>query len=244
MSFSFQFSSGPWESIPSAIAAVLLVMCLFFLAIGVVMYVFHAIGLFTIAKRRQIKNYWLAWIPVGDAWILGNIADQYDYVSKGKYKKSRFLLLWLDAAMLLAAVGLVIYIFGNLIPTLTYASEAYIAQVFLGYLICVILVMAVEVTAMVFLYIAYYKLYQSCDPDRAVLFIVLSVIISVTLPFFVFAIRKKDLGMYPRPQPMGGPCGPGTNPLQADPRLGPQEPIYGGSQAPRPEPGSGPQDFE
>ena len=53
----------------------------------------------------------------------------------------------------------------------------------------------------VMIYIALYKVYKSCDPKHAVLFLVLSIIFNITLPFFVFACRNKDLGM---PQPDGG----------------------------------------
>ena len=49
-----------------------------------------------------------------------------------------------------------------------------------------------------------YDLYTSCSPQNNVLFLVLSIFFTVTEPFFLFFLRKKDGGMPPRrtaPQP-------------------------------------------
>ena len=47
-------------------------------------------------------------------------------------------------------------------------------------------------------YIAMYDLYLSVNPANAVLFLVLSIFISITEPFFIFFNRNKDGGMPPR----------------------------------------------
>ena len=69
--------------------------------------------------------------------------------------------------------------------------------VLLGYLA----IIALAITTTVYMYLCYYDLFNSCNPGNAVLFLVLSIIFPVTLPFFIFACRKKDLGMPPRKQP-------------------------------------------
>ena len=46
-----------------------------------------------------------------------------------------------------------------------------------------------------------YDLYKSCNPSRAVLFLLLSIFVAYPQPFFVFACRNQDLGMPPRRQP-------------------------------------------
>ena len=61
--------------------------------ISVVAYVFTALSLYTIAKRRGIRNPWLAWIPVADVWVLGSLSDQYRYVVKREIKSKRKALL-------------------------------------------------------------------------------------------------------------------------------------------------------
>jgi len=54
----------------------------------------------------------------------------------------------------------------------------------------------------VFQYVAYYDLFASSHPSNATLYLVLAIVFQVTLPFFVFACRKKDEGMPPRKQPV------------------------------------------
>ena len=60
-----------WMMLSTFLIAVLIIT----IAICVVMYVFEALSLFTIAKRRGIPNYGLAWVPVGNMWIVGKLAD-------------------------------------------------------------------------------------------------------------------------------------------------------------------------
>ena len=55
--------------------------------ISIVFYIFSSIGLYTIAKRRGIPGAGWAWVPLGNLWILGSIADQYDLVAKNAKKK-------------------------------------------------------------------------------------------------------------------------------------------------------------
>ena len=73
--------------------------------ISIAVYVLYALGLYTIAQRRGIANAWLAWIPMGNLWILGCIAD--DYVARTAGRKPNFrtwlIILNVVTAVLLAA---------------------------------------------------------------------------------------------------------------------------------------------
>ena len=63
-------------------------------------------------------------------------------------------------------------------------------------------VTVMQIVAAVFRYIALYDLYQSCEPGNAVLYLLFSILLNVTLPFFVFACRDSDEGMPARqPEP-------------------------------------------
>lgn len=177
------------------------VFYLIMLAFSVAQYVLHAIGLYAVAKRRGIRNPWLSWIPVAEVWILGSISDQYQYVKKGKIRNRRKVLLGLEIGMILAMIamlGSVITMVGNEAFSATgdMLIGASVAAILLGYLAFLI----IAVVAVVFMAIAYYDYYVSCDPNNAVLYLVLSILIPVTMPFFVFFSRKKDLGMPPRKQ--------------------------------------------
>ena len=47
-------------------------------------------------------------------------------------------------------------------------------------------------------YMALYDVYRSMDPSNCVLFTILSILVSITEPFFLFFNRYKDEGMPPR----------------------------------------------
>jgi uncharacterized membrane protein YbhN (UPF0104 family) len=74
---------------------------------GIISYVFMAIGMYTIAKRRGINFPWLAWLPFGSSWMLGCISDEYRYVVKGQEKSKRKLMLGLDIAVSVLAVVMI-----------------------------------------------------------------------------------------------------------------------------------------
>ena len=59
-------------------------------------------------------------------------------------------------------------------------------------------VIAASITYSVFAYICYYDLFRSCSPKNAVLYLVLSIVVSITMPFFIFACRNSDEGMPPK----------------------------------------------
>lgn len=61
--------------------------------------------------------------------------------------------------------------------------------------------MVLAIILAVFQYIALYDLYHSADPNNAVLYLILSIFFNITIYFFLFFNRKKDLGMPPRKQP-------------------------------------------
>ena len=183
---------------------VLYLLIMFFTtAFSLVCYVLQSYGLYTIANRRGIRNSWLAWVPIGNVWILGSISDQYQYVAKGKVKNRRKLLLGLNIGLVVATVGWFIAILASALMSESVANGVitFVLIMLLGYLAFLTMV----VIATVYMYLCCYDLYNSCNPSNGVLFLVLSIIFSVTLPFFIFACRKKDLGMPPKKKPAPQP---------------------------------------
>ena len=180
------------------------VYMLFTLGISVAVYVLQALSLYTIAKRRGIQKPWLAWIPVGDMWIKGCISDQYQYVVKGKVKNKRKWLLGLNLAMWGTYV-LFFVAFGSMMVDVisdTYGAEYFGVGGLLGMIVAFVAMMGFCIAIVVLQYMALYDLYRSCDPGNAVLFLVLSIFVSICHVIFPLVCRKKDLGMPPRrPQP-------------------------------------------
>lgn len=167
--------------------------------LSIVMYIFSSLGFYTLAKRRGILHPGLAWVPVcGTRWILGSLSDQYASLTGAKLRCSRHILLWGELVLTAAAIPLLVFAIQLLTATL--AGQDVTMQLMQLNGVQTLLNLA-SIALSVMIYIALYKVYKSCDPKHAVLFLVLSIIFNITLPFFVFACRNKDLGM---PQPDGG----------------------------------------
>ena len=58
--------------------------------IELVLYVLKSIGLYSLASNAGIQNSWLAWLPIGDMYILAKIVKTVDI---GGYKVPRIELL-------------------------------------------------------------------------------------------------------------------------------------------------------
>jgi len=178
--------------------------------LGLVCYVFRAISLYTIAQRRGLNHPWLAWVPVGFEWLLGSVSDQYQYLVKERNTSRRKLMLCFSIITLLS--GLVVFVIAvamvvRLVISAPMMTEAQIAQMILGPVMTVLvfsmILSVIAIVLLVFRCISMYDLYRSCQPDNAVLYLVLGIFFNFLEPVFVMLVRKKDEGMPPRkPEPV------------------------------------------
>ena len=176
---------------------------------GLVGYVLGAIALYTLAQRRGIQHAWLAWIPVGNVWILGSLADQYKYVARREVKNKRKTLLTLS--IIQAAAGLILFAVtvGTIVNAVLgsssgrYGEEEIFASLMIPVLILIFLSLplaGVAIAKTVIRFMALYNVFESCIPENATMFLVLSIFFRITEPFFLFFNRMKDTGMV-RTQP-------------------------------------------
>lgn len=64
-------------------------------------YIFGAIGLYTMAKRASIGNEWLAFIPIGNAYIIGELIDKkLNWFTFGKSGGIKLLIIFIGAFIL------------------------------------------------------------------------------------------------------------------------------------------------
>lgn len=175
------------------------------LAFLVVAYVLEGKALSAIARRRGIEKPWLAWVPVGSSWLLGAISDQYRYVAHGQVRNRRKLLSWLTgalyAAMTVFFAILGIWMVASISAAVSSGEEAFLTAYFGGFVVIYLFVLAyagIAAVASVFQYMAYYDLFRSCEPQKSLVYLLVSIFTSYPLPFFVYSCRNKDLGMPPR----------------------------------------------
>ena len=205
MHYSYSYSADSEEGL---VAMILFYALYAFFGGGfaILLYVFRSMGVYSIAKRRELKNPWFAWIPVVDQYLLGSLSDQYQYVVKGKVRNKRKWLLGLNIAMaalytvfVCVLIGTIVKLTGNAMDGFSEAKMEMMAlRSMLSLLAGSVPVLVVSIAAKVIRYVALYDVYTSVDPKNNVLFIVLNILFPVTEPFFLFFSRKKDDGMPPR----------------------------------------------
>ena len=193
------YGSNPAVVIGRIFAALMRTFGTFGAVLQILCYVFTSLALYTIAKRRGIRNYGLAWVPVANLWILGSISDQYKYVTAGKVQGRRKLLLGLGIVNALSSVLAVSVAVAVVMNALTASSiENWLIGLAWALGAVALLILLVDIIFIVLYFISLYNVYASCMPGNATLFLVLSIFFSVTTPFFLFACREKDDGMPPR----------------------------------------------
>lgn len=184
------------------------VLSVVYMLLSVGIYIVASLSMHAMAKRRFIEKAWLAWIPVGNLWILGSIADHYHLCARGRVKSRRKVLMATCIAMVVIYVASMILGFSMvkaLLPVIDLATGKIIGNWMgaigshlIGLMVLYLLLVAVSIVQLVFAYICYYDLFRSCDPKNAVIYLVLSIVFPVILPVFLFACRHKQLGLTPQ----------------------------------------------
>lgn len=220
--FNLPFSHSA-AGVLGAFAVLFILVYLLILAYGILSYVLTSLGFYTMAKRRGIRNYGLAWVPVANMWIIGSLADQYDLAIKGRETGYRRKLL--TTSIISAAGALLLFIAafaGGIIAALSQDSSAAGGAAAVGALVLFLVLLVLEILLYVFYYISLHKVFMSCNPGTATTFLVLAIVINATLPFFVFADRNKDLGFPLRP----------ADPAPQEPAPAPEIPAMPAAAAP------------
>lgn len=189
------------EYIVKTLAGVFAAIMICALLVRLALFVFRAFSLHKIARRRGIHNAWMAWVPVCGDWIMGSVADQYQYVVKGRIANRRLPLFLLHVAVM----GLQIVVSALSFSVLTAVLRMVFAGV--GYPSAGQIVgLTVACGAQFFVTVAYlvircfvtYDLYASCTSRNNVVFLVLGLLFRVLEPVFFFVCRNMEEGMPPR----------------------------------------------
>ncbi|WP_303869496.1 DUF4190 domain-containing protein [Acetobacterium wieringae] len=164
-------SSRPdsFMAIMPVIMSVLGIILVVSLVIGLICYVFNSLGLYTMAKNRNLDNPWLAWIPLASSYLMGELINDDVSISTWHipYAKLFLPLMGLALTVVMTILGFIPY---------------------LGAFMGIILSLALSF----YYYAAQFWLYSIYDKDHRVLYLVLSIILPFLGPIFVFVIRNRD----------------------------------------------------
>lgn len=181
------------------VIAVVLIIGLVAFGLGVANYIMTSMSLYTIANRRKISNPWLAWLPLGASWITGAIVDRHDEM-QGVRRKWRITLLVLELIFYVAyIIGFVAMIF--FIVAVGISQESSIADIgmFLGAFLVAYAVLIAAVLAATVLafcrYICIYKIFEVTRPEKAIKYILLSLLVPLASAVCLLKCKDSILGM-------------------------------------------------
>lgn len=168
--------------------------------IGIAIYLLESISVYKMAKSAEIKNPWLAFIPVANDWVFGTLAEKYK--KKNGIKSARFgiILPVLEGIVFIESIALTIFTVISIKEITGYALDAVntsaemAPEQFMSLIPVIILyfaLMAVAIAYAVVFFIALWRVYSSFDKSNATLYIVLSVIFTISVPIILFIIRNR-----------------------------------------------------
>ena len=170
------------------------------LLIGLALYLLESIGVYKMAKSAEIKNPWLAFIPVANGWVFGTLAEKYKKKNGTKSARFGIILPVLEGIVLIEAIALTIFTVISIKEITGYALDAVntsaemAPEQFMSLIPVIILyfaLMAVAFAYAVVFFIALWRVYSSFDKSNATLYIVLSVIFTISVPIILFIIRNR-----------------------------------------------------
>ena len=168
--------------------------------IGIAIYLLESISVYKMAKSAQIKNPWLAFIPVANDWVFGTLAEKYKKKNSTKSARFGIILPVLEGIVLIEAIALTIFTVISIKEITGYALDAVntstemAPEQFMSLIPVIILyfaLMAVAIAYAVVFFIALWRVYSSFDKSNATLYIVLSVIFTISVPIILFIIRNR-----------------------------------------------------
>ena len=168
--------------------------------IGIAIYLLESISVYKMAKSAEIKNPWLAFIPVANDWVFGTLAEKYKKKNGTKSARFSIILPVLEGIVLIETIALTIFTVTSVKEITGYALDAVntsaemAPEQFMSLIPVIILyfaLMAVAIAYAVVFFIALWRVYYSFDKSNATLYIVLSVVFTISVPIILFIIRNR-----------------------------------------------------
>lgn len=149
-------------------------------------FILYSIGLYKLAKNQNIQNAWLAWMPVGNYYILGLLIKDAPYI-KNKFKKIEIIALICGAVYALANIIPLLYQ-TQYMGKLTANINTFITSpAYMNLMIISLIVVLISICTKAFIIFMYYHLFKIYAPYEATLYTVLCVFSYSFV--FLFSIR-------------------------------------------------------
>ncbi len=158
------------------------------LLLSITSYILRSIGLYSIGEKRGMSGNGLAWIPFVGLYRASSILDD---INARNGSRTRYGALTLSG-FCIGIVAVIIYIAGFISIALTGSFDRGAGASLVVVIICFMLGVFVSMAASVIYYISLYEIFKHYRQKSAVLWTVLSVMLSFMPGFFLFALRNAE----------------------------------------------------
>lgn len=176
--------------------------------IGVINYILQAIALFTIAKNRGMGSAWCAWVPICNTYLVGAISDFHDRQRGLDRHWGKTLVISLLFGPVMIIVGYLLTLVTMLFAVAIGAGEPNPLVIILAVLFlyaCLFVGAMFAAVSQFGTYICLYKIYDVILPEKAVKYIVISLVIPLGAAICMMCARKSLIGvpeeLLPREEP-------------------------------------------
>lgn len=181
--------------VAKVVGIALAVVAVLFAILGLLSYILRSVALYTIARRRGCKLCGFAWVPVLWNWTLGSVADAHE---KTYSRDRRWRVVLLCVSVLALGAG-ILTCGKNIAKASALFSVGEMGLEAIRYILVAVLSFfgaskSLGSVAKVLRWVCYEKLFESCA-KRPVFLTVLVILLPVTLPFVLMAVRKRDAGV-------------------------------------------------
>ncbi len=178
----------PLDDASIAIVGFMAVVYIFALLIGLFAYIMEGLALHRMGKVCGAPYPWLAWIPYANLYALGYVADKDAEVSGRPATHYRHTLPILFVVLSVLSFGLMGVAVAASIGSPDGEMTGGVAMLIMLLLLAL---MAVAMVQLVFEFIALWHIYRLFSPDNAVAFILLSILVSASMPILLFVASRK-----------------------------------------------------
>ena len=165
-------------------------------AVQIVTYVLTSLSYQRIGSRLGIKKAWLAWIPVASSYVLGAVTDKIE-TENGEYDKKwrRILPILLcigTGGVILWAIGYyVLYFITILVPSLEiYETSPILAIAMVLWILVYVVILSFSMLSGILNYICTFKVFEYILPDKAVKYLLLTLIVPLGAPLCIHRAAK------------------------------------------------------
>ena len=166
--------------------------------IGIVNYILQAIALFSIARKRGMGSAWCAWLPICNTYLVGAISDFHDRQRGLNRHWGKTLVISLLFGPVMLIVGYLLTLFTILFSVALGGGEPNVLVVVIAVIFLYACIFAGAMFAAVSqfgTYICLYKIFDVIVPEKAVKYIIISLIIPLGCAICLMCARKSLIGV-------------------------------------------------